>query len=101
MIKKALAIAGISAALVAGGATAAMATTVNVGGGTWNYGTSYSFPVTTNVYSNYYHPTNHHSGTSVCAEKNVTVHASAGNWANSSTSCGVGGSTAAYWNNND
>jgi hypothetical protein len=100
-MRRILKISVVTAAIVLGAAAPAMATTVNVGGGTWNYGTSYVFPVSEGVYSDYYHPTNHHSGTSICAANNVTVHANAGSWANSSTSCGYGGATHAYWNNND
>lgn len=100
-MKKITKVALATVLLVGGTGAAAFATTVNVGGGTWNYGTSYVFPVSTGVYSDYYHPTNHHSGTSICAANNVTVHASAALWANSSTSCGWGGTVTQLWNNND
>lgn len=84
-------------------ATAAPAlASVNVGGGTWNYGSSHNvFSWSASVYSNYYHPTHHHSGTSVCGSVNHTVHANAGSWANSSAGCSYTDSTSAYWNNND
>jgi len=100
-MRKILTISAVTAAIVLGAAAPALATTVNIGGGTWNYGTSYVFPVSEGVYSDYYHPSNHHSGTSICAANNVTVHAAAGSWANSSTSCGYGGATHALYNPND
>lgn len=51
--------------LIASVATTALATTVNVGGGTWEYGVYYyTFPYDHKVgYSYYNHPTNVHTST--------------------------------------
>jgi hypothetical protein len=76
----------------------AFATVVNVGGGTWNYGTSYSFPTTKNVWSHYVHPSLYHSATAICGSNNVKIYNTANNWANADTHCNVSQSSAAYWN---
>ncbi|MFF8998751.1 lactococcin 972 family bacteriocin [Streptomyces achromogenes] len=46
--------------LVVAGAVPALATTVSVGGGTWDYGAG-----TATVWSDYYHPSTCHGSTSV------------------------------------
>lgn len=89
----------VSAALLGGVAAPALATVVNVGGGTWNYGTGYDFPASHHGWSNYYHPTSSHTGTSICGSTNHTTRAAAGSWANSSVSCGITSTISAYWNN--
>jgi lactococcin 972 family bacteriocin len=86
-----------SAAMIIGLAGPAFATVTNVGGGTWNYGTSYGFPSTTHVWSNYVHPTRYHSSTAICGSNNVKHYADATVWSNSSTQCNVLQSNAAYW----
>lgn len=91
-------IAILTFALAVAVAGPAFATIVNVGGGTWNYGTSYSFPTTQNVWSHYIHPTLYHSGTAICGSSNVKVYAYAGSWANADTSCNFLQSSAEYWN---
>ncbi|WP_018118431.1 lactococcin 972 family bacteriocin [Corynebacterium mastitidis] len=58
-ITRGLAATALSGALVAGGAAAALATQVNVDGGTWNYGVEGG-----KVWSNYYHGARSH-GSSV------------------------------------
>jgi len=85
-------------ALAVATAAPAFATVVNVGGGTWNYGTSYSFPSTTNVWSHYVHPSKYHSATAIGGSNNVKRYANAGMWANADTQCNVLQSTAVYWN---
>ncbi len=78
-------------------AAPALATVVNVGGGTWNYGSSYSFPSTKNAWSHYVHPTKYHSATSICGSENHKVYNVAGSWANANSQCNVFQSDAAYW----
>lgn len=87
-----------SALLMAVTAAPALATIVNVGGGTWNYGTSYSFPTTKNVWSHYVHPSKYHSATAIGGSNNVKRYANAGTWANADTDCNVSQSAAEYWN---
>lgn len=87
----------LASVIVAGSlaiATPAFATIVNVGGGTWNYGSN----CCKNVWSHYVHPTLYHSGTAICGSQNVKVYNTANNWANADASCGIFDSTAAYWN---
>lgn len=83
--------------LTLAGAAPAYATVVNVGGGTWNYGTSYSFPSTKNVWSHYVHNTKYHSATAIGGTNNVKVYKNAGTWANADTNCNVTQSSAEYW----
>lgn len=87
-----------SVALTLATAAPALATVVNVGGGTWNYGTSYSFPSTKKVWSHYVHPSQYHSATAVAGSNNVKVYANAGSWANADTQCAVNQGSAEYWN---
>lgn len=50
------------AAIIGSIASTALATTIEVGGGTWTYGTYDVFPTSNHVgYSYYYHPTNVHT----------------------------------------
>ena len=89
----------LAVALLTGAAAPALATVVNVGGGTWNYGTSYDFPASHHGWSNYYHPAYSHTGTSICGSTTHTTRAAAGFWANSGVSCGITSTIYAYWNN--
>jgi hypothetical protein len=73
-------------------------TVVNVGGGTWNYGTGSGCSIYKCAWSHYVHPSLYHSATSICASANVKRYANAGDWANADTRCGWAQSTAAYWN---
>lgn len=57
-------------------------TTVNVGGGTWNYGRGLSNPWTMHVWSHYVHPKLRHSGTAISGPYNNKVFANATLWAN-------------------
>ncbi|MFE7116210.1 lactococcin 972 family bacteriocin [Streptomyces sp. NPDC057654] len=58
--KKSLKIAVAAGVLIVAGAAPALATVKEVGGGTWDYGAG-----TSQVWSNYYHPTKCHGSTSV------------------------------------
>lgn len=90
-------IATVALVFALASATPVFATIVNVGGGTWNYGTSYSFPFTKNVWSHYVHNTKYHSATAICAANNVKVFANATFFANADTTCGLTDSAAEYW----
>lgn len=57
-LKKKLAIVGVTSALSLGALAPAMAVTVNVGGGVWEYGTNGSV-----AYSNHFHPRINHAST--------------------------------------
>lgn len=87
----------LAVGLTLGAAAPAMADIVNVGGGTWNYGTSYQPPWYKNVWSNYVHPSLYHSSTAIGGSANQKVYANAGSWSNASVVCGSAESTAAYW----
>ncbi|MGO4583981.1 lactococcin 972 family bacteriocin [Arthrobacter sp. 2RAF6] len=84
---------------VASAAPAMAGTIVNVGGGTWSYGTSFQAPWFKNVWSHYVNPTQYHSATAIGGPHNVKIYANAGSWANADTQCGSGESAAQYWNN--
>jgi hypothetical protein len=73
-------------------------TVVNVGGGTWSYGSGLSNPWTQHVWSHYVHPTLYHSATAICGSDNPKVYANAGTWANADAYCAPWDSNAVYWN---
>ncbi len=73
-IKKPMAAVALTAAVVLGGAGAAYATVVSVGGGTWSYGTGGG-----EVWSDYYHAGKCH-GSSVQGTYYEKDYASAGWW---------------------
>lgn len=87
---------GLASALAFGGATAAFATVANVGGGTWNYGTSTSGS-TKSTWSNYVHNTKKHSSTAIIADKNVKVTKEKTVWSNASASANKSYTGYAYW----
>lgn len=73
--------------------------TSDVGGGTWSYGTSYVFPLSKKVYSNYYHGEKTHSSTAQIG----TLVTKSGQVAKDKTSYasatgGASEDTHAYWN---
>lgn len=71
-------------------------TTVNVGGGTWTYGTSYGFNGKT-VTSNYYHPSLYHSSTAIIGTQDNTSYAAAGYWSYASAVGSFFDRGYAYW----
>lgn len=73
-------------------ATPAYATVVNVGGGTWNYGTTMG-----STWSHYQHNQVKHWGTAICGSENKKVIKPAGVWANAEAGCGWFDDKAAYW----
>ena len=80
-------------------ATPALATIVNVGGGTWSYGSSYSFPTNKYVWSDYVNNTYYHSATTICGSLHETHYNVAYQWANTNETCGALSSDAVYWSN--
>ncbi|WP_084654451.1 lactococcin 972 family bacteriocin [Paenibacillus zanthoxyli] len=71
---------------------------VNTGGGTWDYGTSYVFPLSKKVYSNYNHPKYIHS--SSCSIGTTESHSGdqpVGLTAYSSAQGSIDDATHAYW----
>ena len=91
-------IASVAVSVALAGVTPVFATIVNVGGGTWNYGSEYQFSATKHVWSHYVHPSLYHSGTAICGSHNPKVYANAGSWANADAYCGLFDSAAEYWN---
>jgi len=89
----------LAVTLASGTAIAALATVEDVGGGTWNYGTSISGDNKT-VWSNYVHPTNYHSSTAIIASKNVKRYANAGHWSNASATAAKKYTGYTYYNPN-
>ncbi len=75
----------------------AAATVVNVGGGTWNYGTSYQFPAGKGVWSHYVHNGKYHSATAIIGSQQRKIYANAGSWANADLNGAAWEGTAAYW----
>lgn len=72
-------------------------TTVNVGGGTWNYGTSIDNNGTKHCWSHYIHPTKTHSATAIMGAQNVKVRKTPKLWANADIYGGAGSTCYAYW----
>lgn len=97
-MRRTIASVAISLALAGVTIAPALATIVNVGGGTWNYGSELTFPAGKHVWSHYVHPTLYHSGTAICSSQNNKVYANAGTWANADAYCNAWDSSATYWN---
>jgi len=87
---------GAALALSITAAAPAFATVVNVGGGTWNYGTSVTGS-SKYVWSNYVHPTKYHSSTAIIGPQNVKKFADKTKWtyANATDKSSYTGYT--YW----
>lgn len=71
--------------------------TVNTGGGTWSYGTTYSIGGK-GVYSNYIHPTLYHSSTAIIGSQDNKSYATAGSWSYASAVGSYFDTGYAYWN---
>jgi len=72
-------------------------TVVNVGGGTWNYGTEI-IGAQKHVWSYYYHPDKYHSATAIIHTSNQKTYAYAGSWANADAYGPTNYTGYAYWN---
>lgn len=72
-------------------------TSVDVGGGTWNYGSSYSFPFSKKCWSNYFHPTLLHSGTAIIGSTNITQFGAPEEWADATAYGPLNEECQAYW----
>ena len=83
-------------AIVAGAAVPALATVTYPGGGTWSYGTN-----STEVYSNYYHPSNNHRSSVIngYGEYLSSGCKSPGVWAYASERADPNRVDNAYWSN--
>lgn len=71
-------------------------TVVNVGGGTWNYGTEI-IGAQKHVWSHYVHPTKYHSATAILGPEEDKVYAVAGTWANADVYGSPSYTGYAYW----
>jgi lactococcin 972 family bacteriocin len=72
-------------------------TIVNVGGGTWNYGTENCGLNCKHAWSYYVHNSLYHSATAICGTSTQKIFANATQWAYANATCGWTDSTAAYW----
>ncbi|MBO1416238.1 lactococcin 972 family bacteriocin [Streptomyces sp. FH025] len=77
--------------------SANLSNVVNVGGGTWSYGTVADGSGLKGCYSNYLHNSKGHGATAILANSNDKVHASAGNWANAYAVAGWAYTCNTYW----
>jgi hypothetical protein len=73
-------------------------TVVNVGGGTWNYGSSYAVWPPKTCWSNYKHNSKYHSSAAIMASNNSTRYANAGYWSEAKVTSGAAYTCYTYWN---
>ena len=94
-IARTLGAATLAAGLLFGGAAAANAETVKVGGGTWDYGVDKLFTMST--WSNYHHPSRAH-GSTACSSSTCkrSATAPAGKWSKAQGRSTWSGNQA-YW----
>jgi hypothetical protein len=71
-------------------------TTVNVGGGTWDYGASGIF--SRHCWSYYVHPTHYNTATAIIGPYVTKKRASPGRWAYADSYGGFGQTCHSYWN---
>ncbi|MFC9297763.1 lactococcin 972 family bacteriocin [Streptomyces sp. NPDC057011] len=91
MKKRGIKLALVAGAVIAASAAPALATTVSVGGGTWDYGAG-----TATVWSDYYHGSKCH-GSSVQGEYyDASGNVSAGSWAFASAPVKLSGNKSYY-----
>ncbi|MEV0623000.1 lactococcin 972 family bacteriocin [Nonomuraea sp. NPDC050404] len=72
--------------------------TVNVGGGTWSYGTRVGTGGLKHCYSKYTHPKKKHSATAIMADVHSKDYAGKGKWASAGVTGGWAYTCYAYWN---
>ncbi|AQU68263.1 hypothetical protein BBN63_20640 [Streptomyces niveus] len=89
-LKRVVKMAAVSTALVVAGATPALATVINIGGGTWDYGAG-----TAVVWSDYYHGSKCHGSTSVGAYIDSDEEA-AGGWSITQAEVAASGNESYY-----
>lgn len=89
-IRRNLKVAAAAGALILGGAAPALATVVEVGGGTWDYGAG-----TAVVWSDYYHDDKCHGSTSVGAYID-SDEAAAGSWSITQAEVALSGNESYY-----
>ncbi|BCL25262.1 lactococcin 972 family bacteriocin [Streptomyces aurantiacus] len=92
-IKRSIKLSIAAGALVAGMATPALATTIGVGGGTWDYGVSSS-----TVRSNYFHQTRCHGSSVEGQYYDSSGNVAANDWARASANAASFGNQA-WWRN--
>ncbi|MEV7613207.1 lactococcin 972 family bacteriocin [Streptomyces sp. NPDC089799] len=89
-IKRSMKVAVATGALIIAGAAPALATTVNVSGGTWDYGAG-----TATVWSDFYHGSKCHGSTSVGSYID-SDEASAGSWSITAAPVKLSGNKSYY-----
>ncbi|MCQ4044660.1 lactococcin 972 family bacteriocin [Streptantibioticus rubrisoli] len=72
---------------------------INVGGGTWSYGSGTDSSGWKLCYSDYENPSSSHSATAVLGNANDKEYANAGSWANANVDGNWGSTCHAYWSN--
>lgn len=101
MKAKRVVVTGLAAVLMAIGAAApALATVVNVGGGTWNYGVNNNGG---EVWSNYYHPSLRHRSSVIngYGEYYNSGCVSSGTWSYASLRADPNHTDYSYWSTGD
>ncbi len=94
-MRRKILVLALSAGFLGVGSASAWATTVSIGGGTWNYGVTLGIGKTS--YSQYVHPTKYHYATAVCGSIVDKRSDFPTNWANAKAQCNRWDNTAAYW----
>lgn len=74
-------------------------TTVNVGGGTWDYGTGPTWYGGKQVWSEYFQPYLMHDSTAIIGSSHVTDYGNAGQWSNARVYGWPWDEGYAYWSN--
>lgn len=74
-------------------------TAVNVGGGTWNYGSGYSFPASKKCWSDFFQPYVRHSATAIVGSHTLTKYAVGGRWARATVYGSLFRTCRVYWDN--
>ncbi|RLP84820.1 lactococcin 972 family bacteriocin [Mycetocola lacteus] len=89
----------LAGGLAVGAAAPAFAgTIVNVGGGTWSYGTAFQAPWFKNVWSHYQNQAVTHSATAIAGPNTKFVKKDPGEFAKAETQAGASEDAAEYWN---
>lgn len=70
---------------------------INVGGGTWDYGSVVNPWLTKDCWSNYVHNGKYHSSTAIIGGAQTKRYAQAGAWSNAAKTAGAAHTCYAYW----